>query len=153
MLINQACELKGQFNIDSQFRSSEFFCQIWLIYLISLTLPKYRYLNYLSSTIETIQNHVFNHLNFSCHIFEMFKTWTHLNRPCWQAWHNNPPTRWMLSFMDQGQLCKLGKSTSERTILALKPMGGVKFQNGVISSPTKWTLIPWKLNGGFMVHV
>ena len=43
----------------------------------------------------------------------------------------------MLSFMHQGQLYKLGKLASERTIMGSKPMVKVKVQNGVISGPTK----------------
>ena len=66
-------------------------------------------MNYLCSTVETIQKHNVNHLNFSYHTFDVFKIWTHLNRSCWQTWPNNPPIRFMHSFTGQGQLGKLYK--------------------------------------------
>ena len=50
-----------------------------------------------------------NHLNCSCHMLAMFKIWTHLKGSCWQTWPNNPRIRWMLSFISQGELGKLGK--------------------------------------------
>ena len=69
-----------------------------------LNFPKYRYLNYLWSTIGTIQNH--KCLTIWTYILDMFKMWTHLNRSCWQTRPNNPPIRWMLSFMGKGKLGK-----------------------------------------------
>ena len=53
---------------------------------------------------------MFNHLNFLCHTFDIFKIWMHLNRPCWQTLPNNPQIRFMLSFMVKtiGQVRQIG---------------------------------------------
>ena len=73
-------------------------------------LPKYKYLNCLCSTIGSIPNHDCSTIcDFSCHISDMFKIWTHLNMSYWQTWPNNPPIRWMLFFKGQDQLGTLGK--------------------------------------------
>ena len=46
----------------------------------------------------------------------MFKSWTHLNRSCRQTLPNNPPIRFMLSFMGQGQWGKLATFACQKRI-------------------------------------
>ena len=83
-------------------------------------------MNYLYSTIETIQN-----LKCST-IFELFMShiWDvqdldDLNKSCWQTWKSNPPIRFMLSFMPVGKIrqisyiCLLEKNFGKPQLFSL----------------------------------